>query len=73
MFCGIYDIKRAVVRNQYTLGHFLAHFTQTCSIMRADEKFLAIFPCKLGLLPENLKHLPEIHFKCGSVEVYTEN
>ena len=41
--------------------------------MRADEKFLAIFPSKLGLLPENLKHLPEIHFKCGSVEVYTEN
>ena len=33
-----------VVRNQYTLGHFLAHFTQTCSIMGADEKFLAIFP-----------------------------
>ena len=47
-----------VVTNPYTLGHFLAHFTQTCSIMRADGKFLAIIPCMLGLLPENVKDLP---------------
>ena len=40
------------------LNSLLAHFTQTCSIMRADEKFLAIIPCMLGLLPENVKHLP---------------
>ena len=48
----------SVVRNVYTLGHFLADFPQTCSIMRADEKFLAIIPCMLGLLPENLMDLP---------------
>ena len=47
-----------VVRNVYTLGHLLADFPQTCSIMRADEKFLAIIPCMLGLLPEIVKDLP---------------
>ena len=40
------------------LRSLLAHFPQTCSIMRADEKFLAIIPCMLGLLPENLMDLP---------------
>ena len=49
--------------NLYTLTHFLADFTQTCSIMRADEKFLAIIPCMLGLLPENVKDLPLVHFE----------
>ena len=47
-----------VVRNVYTISHFFAHFTQTCSIMRADEKFLAIVPCMLGLLPEHAIELP---------------
>ena len=41
-----------VVTNLYILTHILADFPQTCSIMRADGKFLAIITCMLGLLPE---------------------
>ena len=51
-------MKITVVTNLYTRTHFLALFTQTCSIMRADEKFLAIIPCMLGLLPEYVIDLP---------------
>ena len=43
-----------IVTNLYTWDHFLALFTQTCLIMRADKKFLAIIPCILGLLPEHV-------------------
>ena len=47
-----------LVTNLCTLTHFLALFPQTCSIMRADGKFLAIIPCMLGFLPEYVKDIP---------------
>ena len=31
--------------------------------MRADEKLLAIIPCKLGLFPEYVMDLPLLHFE----------
>ena len=31
--------------------------------MRADEKFLAIITCMLDLLPEYVKHVPQLHFE----------
>ena len=59
MICtNIIKLRATVVTNLYTLDHFLADFPQTCSIMRADEKFLAIIPCMLGLLPEYVIDLP---------------
>ena len=53
-----YKVCWPVVTNLYTLGDFLADITNNCSIMRADENFLAIIPCMLGLLLECVIDLP---------------
>ena len=52
-----------VVTHLNTLSHFLALFTQTCLIMRANEKFFTIIPYMLGLLAEYLKDLFQLRFE----------
>ena len=60
-FC--FGLSWWVVGNVYTLTHFLADFPKICSIVRADEKFLEIIPCMLGLLPEYIIDVPQLQFK----------